>query len=220
MSGAEPLVIASLASSAAGAGASVYGATSGANNAEKAGAAQAGALKATKDAQLLAASEQSKAFEFEGAQGDLQSQRYRSAAAVDEAQRRTDLQSSLETIQTIRAGRGLDLDSPTGRAIAKGVTTTAESNILTSKNNYLLNSAQSELGAELSRRKARFALLAGDASAKAIDAQIGAAGAVTQSQIDASLIGGVKNVAGIGTDLFKTMKYGGTGFGTTPGGAP
>lgn len=219
MSGMEPLAIASIASSAIGAGASIYGAVSGSENAAKSGAAQAKALGATKDAQLLAAQEQSKAFEFEGAQGDLQAQRYRSAAAADEAQRRTELQSSLETIQAIRAGRGLDLDSPTGRAITRGVTATAEDNIMTSKNNYLLNSAQSELGAELSRRKARYALLAGDASAKAIDAQIEAAGTVTQAQIDNSLIGGIKGVAGIGTDLFKTLKYGGTGFGTSSSGS-
>lgn len=221
MSGMEPLAIASLVGSV---GATAYGAYSSISAARESGAAQqqqigaqVESLGVSREATLMAAREQSAAQEFEGRQLDLQSKRIRSAAAVDEAQRREGLQSSLETIQSVRAGRGLDLNSPTGRAIAAGVTVKAERNIEQSKSNYLIDAAESDMTAELSRRKARYSLLAGDAQAKGIDAQImavqaggRAAAATTAGQIDTALAGGLGKIAGIGLDSYRLQKFGGS----------
>jgi hypothetical protein len=154
--------------------------------------ASGSALGKSKQATLMAAQEQANAQEFEGRQLDLQGKRIRSAAAVDEASRREDLMSSLDTIDVLRVGRGLDPDSPTGRAIAKGVTERGERNIAQSKTNYLLQAANSEMQGELSRRKARYSMLAGEAGASAID-----------DQIMATYAGGVGKVAGIGMSFAK-----------------
>jgi hypothetical protein len=198
MSGMEiALPLISTAVSAGATGYSMY-------SSSKAGAAQKEALGISGAAQQMAAKEQSDALEFEARQQELQGKRIRSAAAADEAARRTDLESSLETIQAMRVGRGLDLDSPTGKAIMAGATDTAERNIMTSRGNYMISAAQSDLQAELSRRKARYTLLTGDASAKATGAQIAAADA----SIDAALAGGIGKIGGLGLDLYKTMKPG------------
>jgi hypothetical protein len=120
MSGMEiPVALA-----AAGAGTTAYGTISSANAQEKG-----------KQASLMAAQEQSNAQNFEAGQYDIQGKRIRSAAAADEAARRTDLESSLETIDAMRAGRGLSLDSPTGRAISNNVTAVGERNIATRRPN-------------------------------------------------------------------------------------
>lgn len=176
--------------------------------------ASAGALGKSKSATLMAAQEKANAEEFEGRQYDLQATRIRSAAAADEASRRTDLMSSLETIDAMRAGRGLSLNSPTGRAIASGVSQRAERNILQSRTNFQLNAAQSELQGELSRRKARYSLLAGETQADAID-----------DQILATYAGGVGKIAGIGMGFAKGSGGGGRwldfgGYGSGGGAAP
>jgi hypothetical protein len=153
----------------------------------------AGAQEKGKQASLMAAQEQSNAQNFEAGQYDIQGKRIRSAAAADEAARRTDLESSLETIDAMRSGRGLSLDSPTGRAISRNVTATGERNILNSRTNMLLQAEQSDAQAELSRRKARYSLLAGEAGASAAD-----------DQIAATYAGGVGKLAGIGMSFYKT----------------
>lgn len=155
--------------------------------------ASAGAQEKGKQASLMAAQEQSNAQNFEAGQYDLQAKRIRNAAAADEAARRIDLESSLQTIDAMRAGRGLALDSPTGRAISQNVTATGERNIQTSRTNLLLQADQSDAQAELSRRKARYSLLAGDAAASAAD-----------DQIAATYAGGLAKVASIGTSFYKT----------------
>lgn len=162
-----------------GAGATAYGTVAGVS---------AGETK--KQAGLMAASEQSKAYEFEQSGYQRQATQIKSAAAADEAKRRDDLVSSLDTIQVMRAGRGLDLDSPTGRAISAGVTDTAERNIATSKSNYAQQAANSELAAALAGRKARYALIAGQYGAAADDASI-----------DATIASGVGKIAGLGLSL-------------------
>lgn len=156
----------------------------------------ADALDSSRQAGLFAAQEQSAAQEFEARQIELQGKRFRNAAAGDEAARRTDLESSLETIQVMRAGRGLDLGSPTGRAIMESTTATGERNIMTAKGNYLLDAANADLSAELSRRKARASLIAGDYGASAADAQI-----------SATYASGIAKVAGIATSALKQPTY-------------
>jgi hypothetical protein len=157
------------------------------------------ALGKSKDATLMAAQEQSHAQEFEAGQYDIQAKRIRSAAAADEAARRTDLASTLENIDVLRSGRGLSLDSPTGRAISQHVTSVGENNILTARTNYLLQAEQSSAQAELSRRKARMSLISGDLAGSAID-----------DQIIANYAGGVAKIAGVGMGFGKG-KYGFTG---------
>jgi hypothetical protein len=165
----------------------------------------------------MAAREQAEAQEFEARGYDRQGTRIRSAGAVEEASRRLDLESSLETIQVLRAGRGLDLDSPTGRAIMSGVTSTAERNIMTAKTNYALQAVNSELQGELSRRKARYSLLAGEAGAAATDATIRG----IDSTIDATWAAGIGKAAGAGLDAFKIGRGGGFGaFGSGGGASP
>lgn len=181
MSGAEPLLIASVIGSA---GTTAYGTMKSAE-----------ALGASKEAQLMAAQEQSEASLFEKRQQEIQAKRYRSAAAADEAVRRDSLQSSLDTIDVFRAGRGLSLDSPTGRAIQAGVSDRAERDIITSRTNLLAEAANRDLAAELAGRKSRYSLMAGDAAARATDAQIGATYAA-----------GIGKIAGIGLDLAKPAR--------------
>lgn len=181
MSGMEIPAALALAGGVASAGATAYGTM-----------ASADALGKSRSATLMAAQEQSAAQEFEAQQLELQGKRIRSAASEDEANRRTDLVSSLQTIDALRAGRNVELDSPTGRAITAGVTSRAEHNIIGARDNYLLQAANSDLSAELSRRKARYSLLAGDASAGAID-----------DQIAATYAGGIAKIAGIGSSFLK-----------------
>lgn len=112
--------------------------------------------------QQMAGQEANRAAQFEAQQLERQSRSYLTAAAQDEAARRRDLESSLETIQVMRAGRGVGPDSPTGRAILESTTDTAERAIGTSKANILDKASASELAAGQIRRKGRASLLAAD----------------------------------------------------------
>jgi hypothetical protein len=138
MSGLEPLIIPALiGSTAVGTATSVYG-------------------------QQMAGQEAKRSADFEAKQLEQQSRAYQTQAAQDEAKRRGDLESSLETIQVMRAGRGLSLDSPTGQAILTGVTENAESDIATSKANIYGRASNAQLAASESRRKGDYSLLAAD----------------------------------------------------------
>ena len=138
MSGLEPIAIPLLiGSTAVGTATSVYG-------------------------QQMAGQEAKRSADFEAQQYDRQAKAYMTQAAQDEAARRRDLESSLETIQVMRAGRGLSLDSPTGRAIVEGVTSRAEDDIHTSKANIFSKLSNAELAAGQSRRRGDASLLAAD----------------------------------------------------------
>jgi hypothetical protein len=137
MSGLEPIAIAAIASTAAGTATSVYG-------------------------QQMAGAEAKRSADLEAQQLERQAKAYTTAAAQDEAARRNDLQSSLETIQVMRSGRGVGLDSPTGQAIMSSTTERAEAGIGTSKANYFDRASNSELAASASRRKGDYSVLAAD----------------------------------------------------------
>jgi hypothetical protein len=138
MSGLEPLIIPALiGSTAVGTATSIYG-------------------------QQMAGAEARRAAEFEAQQLERQSKAYQTQAAQDEANRRGDLESSLETIQVMRAGRGLSLDSPTGAAILTSTTDRAERDITASKANILGRASNAELAASETRRKGDASLLAAD----------------------------------------------------------
>lgn len=112
--------------------------------------------------QQMAGREAQRSAEFEAQQLDKQSKAYITQAAQDETARRRDLESSLETIDVMRSGRGLALDSPTGIAISKGVTERAEADIHTSKANIFGRVSNAELAASESRRKGSMSMLAAD----------------------------------------------------------
>lgn len=183
---------------AVGAGATAYGTFQTA----KAGAAQKDALQSSREANLLASKEQAEAYQFEQRQYARRGQAIRTAAAQDEANRYDDLESSLETISTIRSGRGLDLDSPTGRAIHDSVSTNALRDIRTSKSNYLMDAAGSDLASALAARKAAFATYSGQMGYDASEASIRAADA----GISAAIAGGVGRIAGLGLDYMRPQR--------------
>ena len=105
--------------------------------------------------------EQSKAAAFEEQQLKTQAQMYKTAAAQDEAKRREDLVSSLESIQAIQAGRGVGAASPTSMAILDNVSDKGERDIRTARINLLTRADQSRMAAEMAGDKAQVSLLSG-----------------------------------------------------------
>lgn len=192
MSGAEPFLL------AAAVGSSAYGTY----QQVQAGNAQKEALQSSREANLLASKEQAEAYQFEQRQYERRGQAIRTAAAQDETNRYDALQSNLETISAIRSGRGVDLDSPTGRAISDSVSSTALRDIRTSKSNYALEAANSDLAAALAARKAAYTTYAGQMGYDAADASIRAADA----GINAAIAGGVGRIASLGIDYMRPAR--------------
>lgn len=109
--------------------------------------------------------EQARAAEFEKQQLEIQAQVARTAADQDEARRREALVSNMETIQAIRAGRGVGSNSPTGEAILTSAIDQQERDIGIERANYLTKADLSLRAAQLADRKARTSLLAGNLTA-------------------------------------------------------
>lgn len=103
----------------------------------------------------------SEAALFEQQQLQIQEQQNRTAAEQAEARRREELTRNLETIQAIRAGRGVGAASPTGRAIFDDIILDAERDFLTERSNYLTAADLSSRAATMAGRKAQTSLLAG-----------------------------------------------------------
>ncbi len=117
-----------------------------------------GALSVT--GKIMEGRERSAASAFEAQQFDRQNQEYQTASAQAEARRREELTSSLETIQAIRAGRGVGQGSPTGQAILDNIVQDESRDIRTERLNYLTKSEQARMAASMSRRKAKTSLIA------------------------------------------------------------
>ncbi|MCK1585491.1 hypothetical protein IVB03_39545 [Bradyrhizobium sp. 168] len=113
----------------------------------------------------MAAGQKSAAATFEQQQYEQQAQAARTASLQDETTRRRDLTSSLETIQAIRAGRGVGSASPTAMAIFGDTIGRSEDDIAASKANYSAKADLSTRAAFLSGKKAQSSLLAGDLGA-------------------------------------------------------
>lgn len=111
--------------------------------------------------------ETARAAEFEKQQLEIQAQTARTNADQAEARRREELTSNLETIQAIRAGRGVGSASPTGTAILGSTVDSQERDITAERVNYLTKADLSRRAAELADRKARTSLLAGQLTAGA-----------------------------------------------------
>ena len=128
------------------------------------------------NAQREAARQQAAAATFEAAQLDqrkkellINEQVQRTAADQREAQRLSELTDSLETIQAIRAGRGVGLSSPTGTAILQSASQDERRDIGIEKTT-LLNEADASRRAAwnagqeagMARRKAKYSIYAGN----------------------------------------------------------
>jgi hypothetical protein len=90
------------------------------------------------------------------------------AADQTEARRRNELVSNLETIQSLRAGRGVGSASPTGMAILNNFTNVSEGDISAERFSYLSKADQYRMGAinagtaaEQAGRRSQTSLLAG-----------------------------------------------------------
>lgn len=110
---------------------------------------------------LMAGSEKATAAQFEQQQYEQQAQAARTAALQDETARRRDLTSNLQTIETIRAGRGVGAASPTAMAIYDNTINNSEDDIAASKANYAAKADLSSRAATLAGRKGSTSLLAG-----------------------------------------------------------
>jgi hypothetical protein len=99
---------------------------------------------------------------------DREAQNTKIAADQAEAKRRNELVSNLETIQSLRAGRGVGSTSPTGMAILDNFTKVAEGDISAERFSFLSKSDQYRMGAinagtaaEQAGRRVKSSLLAG-----------------------------------------------------------
>jgi len=124
-----------------------------------------GGTAASAGSQLMAGGERAAAAEFESQQHAQQAQAARTAAMQDETARRRDLNSNLQTIQAIRAGRGVGEGSPTAMAIYDSTIDKSEDDIATSKANYAAKSDLSSRASILSARKSGTSLLAANLGA-------------------------------------------------------
>lgn len=115
--------------------------------------------------QLAAGGQKAAAAEFESQQYAQQAQAAKTAALQDETARRRDLTSNLETIQAIRAGRGVGSGSPTAMAIYDSTISRSEDDIAASKANYAAKADLASRASILSKAKASSSLLAANLGA-------------------------------------------------------
>lgn len=120
-----------------------------------------GGTALTATSQVMQGREQARAADFENQQLSIQEQATRTAAMQDEARRRDELTSNLETIQAIRAGRGVGAGSPGGMAILDSITSDAERDIGISKSNYATKADLTRRAGEMAQGRGRMSLLAG-----------------------------------------------------------
>jgi hypothetical protein len=128
-------------------------------------AALIGGTAASAGGQLVAGGQKAAAAEFESQQYAQQSQAAKTAAVQDETARRRDLTSNLETIQAIRAGRGVGAGSPSAMAIYDSTISKSEDDIAASKANYAAKADLASRASILSQKKASSSLLAANLGA-------------------------------------------------------
>lgn len=108
--------------------------------------------------------EEARAAQFEQEQFKVREQQTRTAAAQEEAQRRRELTASMETIQSIRAGRGVGQSSPTGLAILEDARVDSERDIGTIRTNAATAADMARRSGEIAGQRARTSLLSGNVS--------------------------------------------------------
>lgn len=121
----------------------------------------------------MAGRERSMAQSFESQEKARQSQQFQIAGAQAEARRREHLTSSLETIQAIRAGRGVGMGSPTGMAALEEITSDESRDIRSERLNYLTRAEESNMASRMLKRQSRMSLIAGYVGAGADIASTG-----------------------------------------------
>lgn len=114
---------------------------------------------------LAAGGQKAAAAEFEAQQYAQQAQAAKTASLQDETARRRDLTSNLETIQAIRAGRGVGSGSPTAMAIYDSTISRSEDDIAASKANFSAKADLASRASILSQKKASSSLLAANLGA-------------------------------------------------------
>jgi hypothetical protein len=114
---------------------------------------------------LAAGGQKAAAAEFESQQYAQQAQAAKTASLQDETARRRELTSNLETIQAIRAGRGVGSGSPTAMAIYDSTISRSEDDIAASKANYAAKADLASRASILSQKKASSSLLAANLGA-------------------------------------------------------
>jgi hypothetical protein len=117
------------------------------------------ALRATGD--IMRGREEARAALFEQDQLKIQEERFRTAASEAEAKRRRELTSQMQTIEAIRAGRGVGAGSPTAIAIVEDVASTGEREINIERTNYLTRAETARRAGEFAGGRAQKSLLAG-----------------------------------------------------------
>lgn len=124
---------------------------------------------------IMRGREEARAAAFRGAELTMESNEQRRqaeetriAATQAETRRRDELQSSLETIAAMRAGRGVGAASPTGMAILTSITEDVGRDIDTERYNFASRAGaldrsadMSAFGAAQARKRGKTALLAG-----------------------------------------------------------
>jgi hypothetical protein len=103
----------------------------------------------------------SRAATAQARQYEAQAKALRTQAMQAEADRRAELDSTLGTIAAIRAGRGLIRTSPTGRAIAGGITEDAMADITAERANILGQASAASQAAAASRAAGSQARISG-----------------------------------------------------------
>ncbi len=112
-------------------------------------------------APIVAGFGQYQAAQGEKAQYEFNAKTERIAADQADVQRRDDLLNTLSLTNAIRSSNGLSLTSPTGMAIAQGLTRTAERNIGTARLNYLTRAQSDMFGAWGAGQAGTYDLLGG-----------------------------------------------------------
>lgn len=110
---------------------------------------------------IMTGREQARAAEYEQQQYAAQAQTERTAAAQVEARRREELVAALGTIQTIRAGRGVGMSSPTGMAILNSTASEQTRDALQERMNLLGKADQSRIASSMAGSKARYSMISG-----------------------------------------------------------
>lgn len=156
------------------------------------------ALTAT--SQVMAGNERSAAASFEaqqqrqrsaelaGQQTQLNAEAENTRIAADqaEASRREGLVANIESIQSLRAGRGVGEATPTGMAILDSLVGNTERNIGTERFNYLSKADKYRMAGETSARDSENALMAAGMSERKsktslLAGYLGAAGTVASA---------------------------------------
>lgn len=114
---------------------------------------------------LAGAAQQRKATAAAERQYAIEAATAREAAAQEEASRRDELRRVLATQQAIRAGRGLDIGDPTGRAFALEAEEDAELDISNIRSNATRQQAALSAQAADSAARSRAAIYSGWGSA-------------------------------------------------------